>query len=414
MTARSANSLTLFLRIGAIHAVVSAQDPQIPVSYLRALVRIALHAVYMTLSSAFGDFLSKRANADVAEEFIDPTHLLAQCALNDALAHPLPYCLAPLPLHCPTGPSFRAGVIEILRQALVRWKEAVKYALVFTASPPYPRKLIATGGHANKRMSPMDVNMLMSLVPGSRNERMGTLERVYLQSERFEKACSIVARPVELRLQPEDFETFRTAVGGTTWRPEWNTAGGDVVWVMALVKRGAETVGEQFLDLVEEQLDRQIVTRDLMVCMERPWTLADMHVAMKETVREGVRAIVFIGGRRITGTVGSFAYREGLQVMRCLGEWETKDMKVEAGDVERGRDWLVIKFERDRGFVVLWKGRFAACFDGRVDVEEAKRAVGSQLVPWMKRFKSSLLPEHEHAYIPPQTPLAGILAPFQV
>lgn len=370
-----------------------------------------MHAVYMTLSSAFDKFLSLHANADVAEETIKPAYLLAKSALDDALAHPLPYCLAPLSLPCPTGPSFRIGITELLRQALCKCKE-VKYALLFTASPPYPRKLIATGAYTNMQMSALDVNMLMSLVPSRCNERSYTLERVYLQSERFEKACGIVARSMELRLQPENFETFRTAVGGSSWRPEWNTGGGGVVWVMALVKRGAEATGKQFLYCVEEMLDHKSMTRDLMVCMERPWTLADMQIELKVWVQESVRAVVFIGKRRITGTVGSFAYREGLQVMRCLAEWETKDMRVGARDVERGTDWLVVEFEKEKGFVVLWEGCFGVCFDHQVNVEEAKEAVRSKLVPWMKRFKDSLLP-HDQVILPPPTHLAGILAPFQ-
>lgn len=372
-----------------------------------------MHAVYMTLSSEFDNFLSLHANADIAEETIKPAYLLAKSALDDALAHPLPYCLAPLSLPCPTGPSFRAGIVEALRQALVKWKSVVNYALLFTASPPYPRKLIATGAYANMQMSALDVNMLMSLVPSRCDESTCMLERVYLQSERFEKACGIVVRPVELRLQPEDFETFRTAVGGSSWRPEWNARGGGVVWVMALVKRGMEAAGEQFLRCVEGKLDRKSMTRDLMVCMERPWTLADMQIELREWVRVGVRAIVFLGKRRIIGTVGSFAYPEGLQIMRCLAEWESKDMRVEARDVKRGTDWLVVEFAKDQGFAVLWEGCFGVCFDHRVDIEEAKKAVRLDLVPWMKRFKESLLPEHEQATIPPRTPLAGILTPFQ-
>lgn len=219
-------------------------------------------------------------------------------------------------------------------------------------------------------------------------------------------------RAVQLRLDPDDFEPFKMAVGGARWRPEWNTAGGGVVWIMGLVRKSAqdgEEVGEKFLDFVEEALDRKSATRDLLVCMERPWKLRDMTLATHTKVNNAIQAVIVLSKDRISGTVGSFTHVLGVAVMETLFRWDRGDMSVSSRLVSRRKDSLVARFPAQKLVVMMWDRKYVVCFSDGVDEREGLEATERLLVPWMKRFSHSIVPEHDRAVVPPEMLLPKFL-----
>lgn len=260
----------------------------------------------------------------------------------------------------------------------------------------------------------MDVLLLINLPPLRPDEASVPPERVYLQADDFLKASWVAMKAVQLRLDPDDYEQFKSAVGGAHWRPEWNAAGGDMIWIMGIVRKaaGRENVGKEFLDFVEGALDRKSATRDLMVCMERPWTLDDMTLPIEPKLKAGVKAVILMETNKISGTAGSFGHNLGLAVMQTVIRWDRVDMSVQSPLLWRTKNSLVSRFPVFNFFVVMVHRRFVVCFDNEVDEGDALVATEKAFVPWMKRFRCSIVPEHDRATVPPQTPLAGILSPF--
>lgn len=398
----------------AFHVHVSSHDRHALPEFLRCLARVALSTIYFSLSAAFPRFLTSRPNADVSHALL-PARKLISAALLDAITYPLPHLLLKtVPLPCPTSPSSREAIAEVLRRALFKWRDIVTHALVFTASPPFPRRVVATAAPANRELSPTDILLLMNLAPLRPDEEVVPPERVYLQADDFSKASWVAMRSVQLRLNPDDYEQFKTAVGGAQWRPEWNSAGGDMVWIMGLVRKaaGRENVGGEFLDFVEGALDRKSATRDLMVCMERPWTLGDMTLPVHDNLKAGIKAVVLLEETKISGTVGSFRHSIGLAIVQTLIRWDRAEMSVQSPLIGRKKNSLVANFPSHNLFVVMFQRRFIVCFSTGVDEDDALAATEAAFVPWMKRFRCSIVPEHDRATVPPQTPLAGVLSPF--
>lgn len=396
------------------HVHVSSQGRHTPPVFLRGLARVALSTLYFSLSAAFPRFLASRPNADVSYA-LAPARKLVAAALLDALTYPLPHLLlASVPLPCPTSPSSRAAIADVLRRALLKWRDVLTHAAIFTASPPFPRRVVATAAPANRELSPTDLLLLMNLAPLRLDDEVLLPERVYLQADDFSKASWVALRSVHLRLDPDDYERFKSAVGGAQWRPEWNAAGGDMVWIVGIVRKaaGREKVSEEFLDFVEDALDRKSATRDLMVCMERPWTLDDMTLSIEPEVKACVKAVLLIERDKFIGTVGSFSHAVGVAVMQTLVRWDRVDMSVQSPLLLRSKNSLVARFPACNILVVMWHRKFVVCFDGNADVDDAVTATEKAIVPWMKRFRCSIVPEHDRATVPPQTPLAGILSPF--
>lgn len=259
----------------------------------------------------------------------------------------------------------------------------------------------------------MDIMLLFNLAPLRADESPRLPQRVYLQANEFSSASGVVMRPVQLRLDPDDFEQFKSAVGGAHWRPEWNAAGGGVVWIMGLVRKSVgetEKVGNKFLDFVEDGLDRKSATKDLLVSMERPWRLEDMSLAVAGKVKDAVKAVVVIGNGRISGTIGSFTYELGIALMETLVRWDQEDMSVRSPLVSRTKNSIVARFPEQSIFVVMWFRKYVVCFSDSVDEHQSLVATEKLFVPWMKRFSSSLVPEHDRAVIPSEMLLPKFLS----
>lgn len=409
---RAPSGVLVSLVIDQFHITVSSKSRQTSPQLLLALARISVAILYTTLSTGFSAFLASHANADVAHH-TRPAQKMLQTILLDAITYPLPYTLLkPVSLPCPMSPGSRSAVSHILRRALNRCPP-MAHALIFSASPPYPRRIIATVSPSNAQLSPIDTLFLMTIPPLRADDTLRTPERLYLQSDDFSRASEVFLRLVQLRLDPDDYEIFRNAVGGSEWRPEWNGSSSDSVWVMGVARKGCDkNIGRDFLDCVEDSLDRASASRDVMVSMERPWTLKEIKVSIETEIRQNTKAVLLLEQRRIIGTMDSFGLDIGACIIETLMQWDGNQRDVDPIHALRSKNFIVVNFPCQKLRIVLWQRRFVVVFSDCISNERALRVCEKIYVPWLKRFASCLVPEQERATIPPRTPLAGILSPF--
>ncbi|CAN8068385.1 unnamed protein product [Agarophyton chilense] len=383
------------------HATAFTQDPRFPVTLLRTLVRSALTTVYSTLSSAIISHLYSFPNTDTRNLTSIVTPLL-YTVLLDVITYPLPHVIQkPVTLPAPVS-TVRTPIAPLLHSALIKFS-SMTHALVMTACAPFPRRLVSVAHPANFQLSDADLLTVMSIPPYRVDAECEIPERLFLHAGGFRTPCRLFTRSFELRLDPDDYEIFKEAVGGSEWRPEWTCAGsGDVVWLIALSTPMSDE-GDLFLDYVEHLLDRSTAARDLMISMEKAWTLDDIDGI--GSVKHHIKGIVLIDEHRIVGTIGAFAHANGVGMIRCL---------LQPGElgVERSANWTAVHLAHEKLRAVCWGKRYIVCADDAMTVQEVVSLMQEKIIPWVKRFTESLTPGQDRVTVQPATPLSGMLSPF--
>lgn len=225
---------------------------------------------------------------------------------------------------------------------------------------------------------------------------------MFLHSAGFRVPYNTHARSVELRLDPDHYESFKNAVGGADWRPEWTSAGSDVVWIIALSTRRSDQP-DKFLDFVERRLDRSRAARDVIISMEKPWIVDDIHGIAE--VKRYIKGVVLMHKHRIVGTIGAFTHENGIALLRSL-------LKRSFALHERGRRWKSVHSPEFRLQAVCFEEKYLLTMDDCVPLQKTIHVMETAIVPWLKKFTDYLLPEQDRVTVQPATPLSGFLAPF--
>ncbi|KAI0567132.1 hypothetical protein FGB62_4g434 [Gracilaria domingensis] len=382
------------------HAIAFTHDVRFPIPLLRTLVRSALTIVYTTLSSAIIAHLEAFPNADTSNLTPMVTPLL-NTVLVDVITHPLPHVTQKLVSLPAPVTSMRSPVAPLLHSALVKFP-SISHALVMTACAPFPRRLVSVAHPANFQLSDADLLTVMSIPPYRTNAKCEVPSSLFLHTGGFRTPFKAYARAFELRLDPDDYEAFKEAVGGSEWRPEWTSAGGDTVWLVALSTPSSDE-GDRFLDHVEQLLDRSTAARDLMISMERRWTLDDIYGIAD--VKQHIRGIVLINEHRIVGTIGAFTHANGIAMVHCL---------LQPGEVgvERSQHWTAVYLDHLNLRALCWEKRYIVCTEVCMSVQDVVRVMQGIIVPWLKKFTDSLVPDQDRITVQPATPLSGLLSPF--
>eukprot|EP00178_Gracilaria_changii_P005420 TRINITY_DN188_c0_g1_i7.p1 TRINITY_DN188_c0_g1~~TRINITY_DN188_c0_g1_i7.p1 ORF type:complete len:485 (+),score=46.00 TRINITY_DN188_c0_g1_i7:4404-5858(+) len=382
------------------HAMAFTHDSSFPIPLLRTLVRSALTIVYSTLSSAIIAHLHTFPNADTSNltPLVSP---LLDTVLVDVITHPLPHVIQKAASLPAPVPSMRSPVAPLLRSALCKFP-TITHALVMTACAPFPRRLISVAHPANFQLSDADLLTVMSIPPYRANAKCEIPNSLFLQTGGFRTPFKAHARSFELRLDPDDYEAFKEAVGGSEWRPEWTSAGGDVVWLLAL-STPASDEGDKFLDHVEDILDRSTAARDLMISMEKRWSLDDIEGIAD--VKHHIKGVVLINRHRIVGTIGAFTHANGVAMMRCL---------LQPGElgVERSQTWTSVHLARVQLRALCWEKRYIVCTEDCMSLPDVIGMMQDKIVPWLKKFTDSLVPDQDRITVQPATPLSGLFSPF--
>jgi hypothetical protein len=454
--------VVFFASTHALHVTVAAADPTFPVPILASLARLAVAFLAACLSSNLVTTLVARPHFDLAPHFA-PFRPHLDALLSRALAHPLPYAsLFPLSLPCPIAPSSRGDIVDILRSALAHSPGLATHALLLTASPPFPRKLIAVASPSAAPLTPLDMLILSSLPPADTtsiatdtavNSRSPLPSRIFLQSTAHAQPSVVSVSAVDLRLNPDDYDRFQTAVGGRDWRPEWGPGGGDVMWVIVVARfvvpsSPSSSVPPVESGLVQSQkaaaicgaaikasLDTSRATRDLIVAMERPWMVNDIPALAGDRERlAAVHGIVIMSRDRMSVTIGASDHELGAAFTNALLSQRSNpgrrtgskrahvesnidhDDDVEgerrrAGSIEDSGIWHVA--DRFRGFKIFGCGSVTmAALSLSTPHDSALALFTDYILPWTKRYRRSLVPEFDRAVLQPRTPLGDIFAPF--
>lgn len=377
-----------------------SQDTHCPIDLLRALLRAALTAVYSTLSRAIISHLQTFPNADTST--LNPRVIpLLNALLLDVITHPLPHILqkpVTLPVPVSANPN---PIAPMLRSALLKFS-SITHALVITASAPFPRCLVAVAAPANCQLTAPDILTLINLPPLRADAKWQTPTTLFLHSVGFRVAYNTYARSVELRLDPDHYESFKNAVGGADWRPEWTSAGSDIVWILALSTQRSDQP-EQFLDFVERRLDRSRAARDVIISMEKPWIVDNIHGVAD--VRRYIKGVVLIHNHRIVGTLGAFTHENGIAMLRNV-------LKRKLASHERAARWKAVHSAQLGLQAVCFEERYLMTVSDCVPLQKIIHVMESAVVPWLKKFTEYLLPEQDRVTVQPATPLSGFLAPF--
>jgi hypothetical protein len=457
--------VVFFASTHALHVTAAAADPTFPVPVLASLARLAVAFLALCLSANLVVTLTARPNFDLAPH-IAPFRSHLDTLLSHALAHPLPYAsLSPPSLPCPTSPSSRADIVDIVRCALAQPPALATHALLVTASPPFPRKLIAVAAPSAAPLTPLDTLILASLPPADPSDSIGLpatsclsrSSRVYLQSTGHSQASVVSMTAVDLRLNPDDYDTFQAAVGGRDWRPEWESAGGDVVWVIVVARLPlfstsassssaascpavidallqAQKAAAQSAAAIQSSLDMSRATRDLIVAMERPWMVADVRKLTNDPVKlAAVHGIIIMSHDRMSATIGASdhelgaAFTNALLSQRGYSGGDTAeslysvgsnlDQKDETEDLRRKLSFdhndIWRSVDDARGFQIFGCGRATmAAFSLSTPRAVALFIFTDCILPWTKRYHKALLPEFERVFVQPRTLLGDLFAPF--
>lgn len=397
--------LVLSTVIDIFHIHVSSRDRRTPPHLLHTLSRAAVIALMTALSGAFSPHLRTNPSFDPAslgsslDSIIDVT-------LKDALTYPLPYALhAPVSLPALSAP--RNSLSRLLHRVYAKCSN-VEHALVLTASPPFPHCIVASVSSANNPLRDSDLLLINACAP-RRADDIPLVRRLYLQSHTYHRGFYACFRAVQLRLDPDDYEDFKRQVG-RTWTPEWTSAGGDVVWVVALANDTSDC--EKFLNMVNDDLDRHPAAKDLMVSMERPWTLMEISEAagIIENDKQFLKAVVVIERHRVAGSMGAFEHNIGIVMVSALVIWD-QDPSLDSLNIRREGQIMVVT---QNGFrIVVVERRFLLCFDDQMEEYRSLKVSKEQLAPYLNRITSQLIPHDEKCTVEPPTPLANFLIPFR-
>jgi hypothetical protein len=416
-----------FASTHSLHVAAASADPAFPQPVLASLARLAVAFLAATLSANLVATLRDRPHFDVAPHLAPSLPHLCSL-LSRALAHPLPYAaLAPPALPCPTTPGSRSALCDLLRDAVATSPPAVSHALLVTASAPFPRKLITAAAPSSAPLTPLDVLVLTSMLPGEAG-RPGVPDegeatkrppppppRIFLQSTSHAVPYVLAAAPVELRLRSEDFEAFEAAVGGGAWRPEWGPSGGDVVWAVALAKasggRPSAGAASACVAAIGLALGSSRASRDLIVAMERPWIVGDVPGLRSDAaLLDAVKGIVVLSPDRCAATVGACDGELGMALSHALSTsgWAptASPTPAAAPDV-----WRVV--DRGRGLQVFgYRRRVLVAVALSTPEKVARTMFTDSLMPWEVRYRASLLSEFDRVALPARTMFGHLLAPF--
>lgn len=444
---RTASGAVYFAATHQLHVVVAAADRAFPEPVLAALARLSVGFLAAVLSANLMTTLHDRPHVDVAPH-LAPMLPRLYTLLDRALTHPLPYAaLVPPSLPCPTSPGSRSALGDLLRDAIGRAPACVSHALLVTASAPFPRKLVTIAAPSAAPLTPLDLLILMSLLPDETDVRGGSTAvsadtaakadessdatatsrdnsasslpaRVFLQSTAHSTPYTFIAERVELRLKSDDYEMFEAAVGGSGWRPEWGASGGDVVWAVALAKTSssqhAASHGRACVARIATALDESRAARDLIVAMERPWTVRDVPQLRKDAaLLRATRGIVVLSADRCAATVGACDHALGMAFALALSASGWAAIRPEDRGVERRREdvWRVV--DSARGVQIIGHRRqLLVAFDVETAEKVARTMFVDSLVPWEARYRASLLSEFDRVLLPARTMFGHLLAPF--
>lgn len=373
----------------ALHIALLARHNPAPMQFLQALIRIAIATIYATLSASLSKHLREHPSSRPSLKHLDS---FLNAVLLDAITHPQSYVLQrsiALPSH--TYPSTRLPLSQLLRRVVSRHPK-VTHALLFTTGPPLPVRLVASCGPANNELSPIDV-LLLSSLPASGEPSLSSSFQFFPHSKMFHVGLTAFSSLLQLRLHPDHHDTFKRAVGGQFWRPEWTHSPPHTLRVIALCQGDAT----KFVDALEHALDRSFVTTHLLIDMELPLFLNHSGVS-------GFRALVAIhNANRIGGTVNAFSYQVSMACFAAMRK---------SRDLQPAQNLTITLCPTWKLRVVSWKRVLMLCFDICVSENDAFAAARNVFIPWFERYKHAIVPHGDRIGIQPPTPLSGIIAPF--
>lgn len=415
-----------FASTHSLHVAVVSAEPSLPESVLASLARLAVAFLTAVLSANLVTTLRDRPGFDITSH-LDPFMPHLHSLLSRALAHPFPYAaLAPVSLPCPTSPTSRSALGELLGDAVQKSSRTVTHALLVTACAPYPRKIVAVAEPSAAQLTPLDLLVLTSMLPDETSPPSPRVSapttpspplpsRYFLQTNGHAVPYAISFLAVELRLRPDDYESFEAIVGtGNNWRPEWGASGGDVVWAVVLAnasRRGAEAeaAATSCAKLAAAALKISRASRDLIIAMERPWFVSDVPALGVDTVmRQGVRGVVVLSQRRCAATVGACEGVLGAALAFGLERSGWASLKATGSGNSL---WHVV--DEVRGFrVVGMKRRILVLVERSVGLTAALDCFVQSILPWEERYRASLLSGCDRTLLPSRTMFGSFLAPF--
>lgn len=439
-TVTTRSGVVFFSSSSSLQVAVSAADRTFPVPLLTGLARLAVSFILFALSIRIVDALVARPHLDVTSVMAPLREQLTRL-MSYALAHPLPYATALAPsLPCPTTPTSRNAVTELLRSAVVRSNPAVTHAMILTASPPFPRKLISTASPSGAPLSTMDKLILASLLSDDcRLSNSICPTRVYLQSSGYERPFVVATSSTSLRLHADDYKLFETAVGGSSWRPEWGSCGGDIVWIIVIAAFSSSSESSDALcfakacaKTIEESLWGSRAVRDLVVAMERPWVVSDIPSLMQQGIHTRIFVIAVMSDDRIVATLGATDHSHEILLLKALraSSWLRHSSRSFRVSATRKRDHLSAETKPNDVMIVdstrkIWKyaeneqhqvygqeRNVLVAFDGKFAENHARCVFTNLILPWVRRFRRSLLSEFDRADVPPRTMFRNLLSPF--
>lgn len=374
----------------ALHVALLARHDPAPIQFLQALMRIAITTVYSTLSASLSEHLRDHPTSRPSFKHVDS---VLNTVLLDALSYPMSYVLQrPIALPSHANPPTRLPLSLLLRQIITHHPN-ISHALLYTSGPPLPVRLVASCAPANKQLSPLDL-LLLSSLPDPCQPPLSSSFRFFPHATMFCTGATAFSKMIQLRLHPDHHDTFKRAVGGRFWRPEWSHSPPHTLRVVVLYEGSAT----QFVHDLEIALDRSFATTQLLIDTELPLFLNHFGIL-------GFRGLVTIHGDScIGGTVTAFSYQVS---MACF----TAIRKVNASQSDQNILTTLCPAWKLR--IVTWKRVLLICFDSYVSEEDAIVAARKVFIPWFDRYKHTIVPDGDRTVIQPRTPLAGLMAPFQ-
>jgi hypothetical protein len=446
-----------FASTHSLYVAVAAADSRFSVPILASLARLTVAFVTAVLSANLVTALSNRPNIDIAPH-LEPYTSYLSGLLRRALAHPLPYAtLSPPSLPCPTSPSSRSSIVELLRSSIAKASPLVSHGIVMTASPPLPRKLIAVAAPHGSPLTPLDIHILTSIPPepvtadqndAGQGEESTNLELIYLQSTGHIIPYLVTHIFVELKLRADDYDVFNEAVGGNDWRPEWSARGGDIVSVLVCAKAGLQkeenssrAAAAACIRDIERRLSGARAVRDIIVAMERPLDISDVPGVSIAGKSVFLKSLVVFSRERLAATIGGTDHAIGEALVdalfapgdvsksqyvnvRSFASALRSSSLTRTSTLGRGRKllgvvdnnvdggvWCVLDHSRGLWIVGVRK-LVVAAFTLESDLDEAIRLFCDDIVPWSKKFERSLISEFDRIAVFPRRILGDFLTPF--
>lgn len=444
---------TIFLAAThSLHVSVASAEPTFPRAALASLARLTIAFLSASLSAGIVVTLSERPHFDLTPHMA-PFRAPLSALLRHALAHPLPYaCLTPTVLPSTIAQPLRAHMARGVRATLRRSDPLVSHALLLTASPPFPRRIILSAAPASAKLTELDLFVLSTLLPEDFKEVKAAANgiqdilprRVFLQCTRHTQAYALHAVHCQLRLQAEDFEMFEAAVGGDKWRPEWNAHGGGSVWILVLARvpdrapERARLAARECASSLARTLDTSRGVPDILVAMERPLDVCTVAAAAatadvtEARMRSVLLGVVVFSADRVVTTIGASDHELGYSIVRALysekrtalpTDSSTNDADPQitatsipaatapASNAKQAALWYVDLADARHRVVGNAQFCIAVC---RADksLAEARALFLDALLPWALEQQNALLPESDRVTVPPRTLLGDFLAPF--